>query len=259
MRKIHFTKYQGTGNDFVMLDNLQGDYNDITIPEIVFLCNRKTGIGADGLIKISKHEKYDFEVEYYNADGTQSFCGNGARCSVAFAHTLMKLNSQVYFIAIDGFHRANKLENDEISIEMLDVRSIEDLNDSFVLDTGSPHFVKFSDDKEMEIVDFGKEIRYSPLFREKGINVNLVEVLSENNLFVQTYERGVEDETLSCGTGVTACALAYNRKFNTSSEIIDIKTKGGDLNVSFEKDEEGYKNIWLTGPAVAVFKGEINV
>lgn len=259
--KITFSKYQGTGNDFVMLDNLSGQYNDLTLDQIRFLCDRKMGIGADGLIKISSDDALDFNVEYYNSDGSQSFCGNGARCSVAFAKNLGCLEEHTRFRAIDGVHEAKLTVDGRVHLEMLPLSDIERVEEeeTYVMDTGSPHYVKFVPAKKVpNIVTFGKEIRYSDRFKKDGINVNTVVELGPNTIHVATYERGVEDETLSCGTGVTACALAYMDKYNTDGEV-GVSTKGGKLSIKAKKNGEGYDNIWLIGPAKKVFDGSIEV
>lgn len=258
--EISFFKYQGTGNDFVMLDNLTGQYDNLSLDQIRFLCNRKLGIGADGLIKISQDEDYDFCVEYFNSDGSQSFCGNGARCSVAFAKEIGLDVSETKFRAIDGVHQAKMTVDGRVHLEMLPVKSFEsEQKDVYVLDTGSPHYVKFvAADKAPNIVDFGKSIRYSERFKEAGINVNTVVELGPSTIHVATYERGVEDETLSCGTGVTACALAY-MDMNDADGEVGVSTKGGKLSVKATSSENGFSNIWLIGPAKKVFDGSIEI
>ena len=258
---VHFSKYQGTGNDFVMLDNLSGKYDDLSIEVIRFLCDRRFGIGADGLIKINSHETADFEMDYYNSDGSKSFCGNGARCSVVYAETLGVDISNTTFSAIDGLHHASKI-GEVISLQMKDVSEISCRGKDFVIHTGSPHYVRFTNDIDsVDIVDFGIEIRFSPEFNAEGINVNLVQVTSDKKLIVNTYERGVEDETLSCGTGVTACALAYGFQNNLpGNQSIEVKVKGGELIVSFlQKNQGEFIDIQLIGPAKFVFSGEVNV
>jgi diaminopimelate epimerase len=259
--KISFSKYQGTGNDFVMLDNLNGQYDSLSIPQIKFLCDRKFGIGSDGLIKINSHNSTDFEIEYFNSDGSKSFCGNGARCSVSFAETLGINVSNTEFLGIDGLHKASK-KQEVISLEMGDVLEVRKIENDFVIQTGSPHYIRFIDSiNDVNIVHFGKEIRYSDEFKEEGINVNLVEVIDSNNLIVNTYERGVEDETLSCGTGVTACVVAFAFQTQLIGEHqISVKVKGGNLSVSFNQKTLGiFTNIHLIGPGEFVFSGEINV
>ena len=258
---VHFSKYQGTGNDFVMLDNLSGKYDDLSIEVIRFLCDRRFGIGADGLIKINSHETADFEMDYYNSDGSKSFCGNGARCSVVYAETLGLDVSITTFSAIDGLHQASKI-GEVVSLQMKDVSEITSRGKDFVIQTGSPHYVRFTNDIDLvDIADFGKEIRFSPEFNAEGINVNLVQVTSDKKLIVNTYERGVEDETLSCGTGVTACALSYGFQNNLpGNQSIEVKVKGGELIVSFlQKNQGEFIDIQLIGPAKFVFSGEVNV
>lgn len=256
--KIEFVKYQGTGNDFVMLDNMDGRYDDLSLDQIRYLCDRKLGIGADGLIKISCDEKLDFNVEYYNSDGSQSFCGNGARCSVAFAKELGIVQTDTVFNAIDGIHNASIGVDGRVKLEMLPVTEVDTVDGDFVMDTGSPHYVRFSTAQEVpNIIDFGMEIRYSETYRDEGINVNTVVELGPDTIHVATYERGVEDETLSCGTGVTACALAYMIDHDT--EEVSVTTKGGKLAVKASKMNGGFDNIWLIGPAKRVFDGIISV
>ena len=255
--KFSFVKYQGTGNDFVMLDNMDGKYNAMTIAQIQAICDRKMGIGADGLIKISKHPDCDFEVEYYNSDGSQSFCGNGARCSVAFAKELGIVDKKAVFLAIDGVHNAF-IDGETFGIEMLPVEAINRDGDDYVLDTGSPHYIRLTD-KALDIVELGKQIRYSDKYATKGINVNTMQSAGKGVIDVATYERGVEDETLSCGTGVTACALVYYHLHPEQKEAVQVNTKGGILAVSAERNYEGFNNIWLSGPAKRVFDGVIEL
>ena len=253
---MKFYKYQGTGNDFIMLDNRSEEWNNLSTAAITKLCDRRFGIGADGLIKINAAENIDFEVDYYNSDGSKSFCGNGARCSVAFAHFLGIFNdSKTVFTAIDGIHEA-EITEDIVKLKMSDVKTIsKDGNDS-VLNTGSPHYIKYVNDiADVNVFEDGKAIRYSENYNKEGINVNFVEEISDEQIFVRTYERGVEDETYSCGTGVTAAALTYLDK--NSAQEIAVKTLGGDLKVYAEKNGESFENIWLEGPAKQVFSGEI--
>ena len=259
--KIHFEKYQGTGNDFVMLDNLNGQYNSLTIQDIQFICDRRFGVGADGLIKINTHPSFDFEVDYYNSDGSKSFCGNGARCAVAFAESLGVIKTNARFIAIDGVHQAIK-NSQTIALDMLPVNIVNQVDESFILDTGSPHYVRFVKNvNEVDVLAFGREIRYSDRFKKEGINVNIIEEMSENSIKIRTYERGVEDETLSCGTGATACALVVGLKDAIlGKRLINVDVLGGKLSVSYENLGNGnFSNIQLIGPGKFVFKGEINV
>ena len=258
--KIHFSKYQGTGNDFVMLDNLSGNYNNLSIAQIQAICNRRFGIGADGLIKINASKNLAFEMDYYNADGSKSFCGNGARCAVEFATTLGINTEKVNFEAIDGEHFATR-SNQEIRVKMKDVSFIESDGDAFVVQTGSPHYVQFQTSlPKTDIVEFGKKIRHFEKYKLEGINVNLVQVLTDNSIEIETYERGVEDETLSCGTGATACALVHDYLANKELSRINVKVKGGKLAVEFKRIGVGsYEEIFLIGPAKFVFSGTIDV
>jgi diaminopimelate epimerase len=256
---IHFCKYQGAGNDFIVLDNRDNTYDGLTTVQIQHLCDRRFGIGADGLMLMNLKTGYDFEMQYFNADGNAStLCGNGARCMVRFAAD-NGLHQYTYrFWAVDGEHEGEIDNQNNIRLKMNDVRRIEQNADHFILNTGSPHFVKYVQHlAEVDVPETGRTIRYSKAFAEEGININLVESLSEDRIYVRTYERGVEDETLSCGTGVTAAALvsAHNeRGFNR----IEVKTPGGNLSVEFNKvDDEVFENIWLCGPAEFVFRGEI--
>lgn len=255
---MEFYKYQGTGNDFVMIDNRSGEWNHLSIKNIQKLCDRRFGIGADGLIKINTAEGVDFEVDYYNSDGTKSFCGNGARCSVAFAYFLSIFkNNKTIFTAIDGIHEA-EINGDIVKLKMSDVDTISaDGNDS-VLYTGSPHYVKYVRDiADFNVFAEGSSIRNSENYRKNGINVNFVENISDHEIFVRTYERGVEDETFSCGTGVTASALTFLQKSNLNS--IKVKTLGGDLKVYAEKKGNSFREIWLEGPAKQVFTGQVDL
>ncbi|UFH32163.1 diaminopimelate epimerase [Chryseobacterium sp. C-71] len=255
---MEFYKYQGTGNDFVMLDNRSGEWNDLSIEHIQKLCDRRFGIGADGLIKINTAEGVDFEVDYYNSDGSKSFCGNGARCSVAFAHFLSIFkNNKTVFTAIDGLHEA-EINEDIVKLKMGDVTTINSDGDDSVLDTGSPHYVKYVEDiSNFNVFAEGNSIRNSANYQEKGINVNFVENISDDEIFVRTYERGVENETYSCGTGVTASALTFLQKSDLTS--IKVKTLGGDLKVYAEKNGSSFQEIWLEGPAKQVFSGKVDL
>lgn len=259
---IKFHKYQGTGNDFIMVDNFSGNYDNLSIPQISQLCDRRFGVGADGLIKINKHSSLDFEVDYFNADGSKSFCGNGARCAVMFAQSLGINVASTNFMGIDGEHNAVMDGEGLVHLEMNDVQVIEILKDAFVLDTGSPHYVAFSDDLSNEtIVSTGKEIRYSDRYKAQGINVNLMQVIEGNSISIATYERGVEDETLSCGTGATACAMVYAFANKLEGkQHIEVKVKGGNLKVSFSASFDGkFTDVRLIGPAEFVYQGELNV
>jgi diaminopimelate epimerase len=259
--KIEFYKYHGTGNDFIILDNRDDRYHELALPQVRKLCDRHFGIGADGLMLLNKKEGCDFEMKYFNADGHESsMCGNGGRCLVKFAYNHGIHRSTYHFMAIDGVHEAEVETDGEVSLRMKDVEEVETHSNYYLLNTGSPHFVKFASDiLDVDVVATGREIRYSKQFAAEGVNVNLVETTGENSIYVRTYERGVEDETLSCGTGVTAAALvnAHNeRGFNS----INVKTPGGQLSVEFDKTgETSFTNIWLSGPAQFVFKGEMEI
>ncbi|HMD00836.1 MAG TPA: diaminopimelate epimerase [Ferruginibacter sp.] len=259
--KLTFYKYQGTGNDFVILDNRENQVPDLSTKQIKRLCDRRFGVGADGLMLLAKKEGYDFHMIYYNSDGNESsMCGNGGRCMTRFASHMGILKSTYRFLAIDGEHEAEIDMNEVVRLKMQDVNKVEKHSTYTVVNTGSPHFVKFTHDiMNVDVVETGKEIRYSPAFRDNGINVNFVETLDEDSIYVRTYERGVEDETLSCGTGVTAAALLSAHNENGFNRV-EIKTPGGHLSVEFEKiDDDHFRNIWLCGPAELVFKGEIEV
>ena len=260
MTTIHFTKYQGTGNDFILIDNLNSQVGQLTQEQVKFLCDRKYGVGADGLILIEPSKNADFYMNYYNSDGSQSFCGNGSRCSVHFAYSLGKISNETSFDAIDGMHKA-KISNDLISIEMKSVPSIVKQNDDFILSTGSPHFVRISDDISTQlIVKVGKMVRFSNDFLKEGINVNLMRIINQDSIEIATYERGIENETLSCGTGATACAIVLNEiDSNIGKRDVLVKVKGGNLRVSYVSSPSGYDSIELSGPAIPVFNGRIEI
>ncbi len=257
--ELNFFKYQGTGNDFVIIDNRDGKIF-LTTEQVNSLCDRRFGIGADGLMLLNTKEGYDFEMKYYNADGNESsMCGNGGRCLTQFAFDRGIVKDKYKFMAIDGEHDAYFTKG-WVYLKMKDVNSIEKHCGSFILNTGSPHYVKHSNDLgEMNVYDEGNEIRYSDDFKETGINVNFVESTEEGKISVRTYERGVENETLSCGTGVTASALVFARE-GIGFNRIEVSTLGGELAVEFDKvSETHFENIWLCGPATYVFKGVIRL
>ena len=258
--KFIFYKYQGTGNDFIIIDN-RVDQLALTEENINQLCDRRFGIGADGLMLLQNHPELDFKMKYFNSDGKEStMCGNGGRCLVAFAKMIKIIDKETSFEAIDGIHKAIVNNNNTISLEMQDVKNIAKVNNNYFLNTGSPHYVLFKEGiDKIDVYNRGKEIRYSAEFDPDGTNVNFVE-FRDNKLFVRTYERGVENETLSCGTGVTASAISASIHSGTDKNSYDIITKGGNLNVSFKKvDKNTFKEVWLTGPATFVFKGEIDI
>lgn len=259
--KLFFHKYQGAGNDFVILDNRDGRYNTLTTKQIRRLCDRRFGIGGDGLMLLSKLEGCDFEMIYYNADGNESsMCGNGGRCLTRFAQHLGIHKSVYHFKAIDGMHESEIDINNVVRLKMQDVNKVERHSHFTVLNTGSPHFIKFTSQvQDVDVVETGRQIRNSAPFEKEGINVNFVESIGEDCIFVRTYERGVEDETLSCGTGVTAAALMCAHNDNGFNRV-EVKTPGGKLSVEFEKiDDDHFRNIWLCGPAELVYTGEIEI
>ncbi|WGD34820.1 diaminopimelate epimerase [Olleya sp. YS] len=255
---LTFYKYQGTGNDFVIVDNRQGIFNKNNTKRIAFLCDRKFGIGADGLILLENHPTLDFKMVYFNADGNEStMCGNGGRCIVAFAEFLQLIKHETTFEAIDGLHYA-KIEDGLIHLQMKDVTTIQLFDTHQFLDTGSPHHVQVVKDlTAFDVKNDGRSIRYGQPYNEIGSNVNFVEQVNKNTFAVRTYERGVEDETLSCGTGVTAVAIAMHKTGQTDASEINLNVEGGQLKVAFNKEKDTYKQVMLIGPATQVFKGEI--
>lgn len=257
---IDFYKYQGTGNDFIMIDNRKSLIT-LTNEQVAFMCHRRFGIGADGLILLELEPGIDFKMVYFNSDGKRSsMCGNGGRCITAFARDLGLITDKARFLAVDGMHEST-IMNENVALKMQDVKQIESGTDYFFLDTGSPHYVKLVQDVEgMDVYNEGKKIRYNERFSEEGTNVNFIEK-HDDELFVRTYERGVEDETFSCGTGVTAAALvAAVKGISTGKNNCLVKTRGGTLEVTFEKVlEQNFYNIWLKGGAMMVYKGSIEI
>jgi diaminopimelate epimerase len=262
---IKFTKYEGAGNNFIILNNFKKDYSKLKKSQIRNLCNRHFGIGADGLILINKSNKADFEMVYHNADGkVGSMCGNGARCAVLFCIHAGLIKNKAMFLAYDGLHyaiadiRGNSIKPN-IEITMSDVASIKKLLNGFVLNTGSPHFVKFVDNIDrLDVVAEGRKIRNHKLFKEEGINVNFV-TAKEDKIYIRTYERGVEDETLACGTGITAAAIVAHFAQVINQSKIKVIAKGGNLSVAFSMKNYSYRNITLKGPASLVFQGAIKI
>ncbi len=256
---LHFYKYQGTGNDFVIIDNRDGSIQ-LSNKQVALLCDRHFGIGADGLMLLNKHDSYDFEMIYYNADGAPgTMCGNGGRCLTKFAFDKGIQPSSYSFIASDGEHEAVIDANGWVHLKMIDVQEISKLNEATVLNTGSPHYIlPVSDLSNYDVFTEGKKIRYNKTYNEKGINVNFVE-WNENELFVRTYERGVENETFSCGTGVTAAAIAMSAD-STGLQETKIRTLGGSLLIKFNKiDAQHFTDVWLCGPASFVYDGQITI
>jgi diaminopimelate epimerase len=257
--KTTFYKYQGTGNDFIFIDNRQNNFPKNDTRLIEKLCDRRFGIGADGLILLENDKDSDFRMVYYNSDGNQSsMCGNGGRCIVAFAKNLGLISTETNFRATDGLHYASILNNGDVSLQMKDVQEVKIESDYIFLNTGSPHHVMLVKDLDnYDVKGIGAAIRYSDLYGKAGSNVNFVNQLSDNHFRLRTYERGVEDETLSCGTGATAAAIAMNAVGKTNSHSIQLDVEGGKLEVSFDKVNDGYINVFLKGPATFVFEGEI--
>ena len=256
MRKIHFHKYQGTGNDFVMIDNRNLVFDKKDKALIGLLCDRRFGIGADGVILIENHHEADFEMIYFNPDASQSLCGNGSRCAVKFAHALGIIGEKTTFMSFDGIHQA-QINGDLVELHMQDVEKVSMIGDDYLMDTGSPHYIQFTDSLEkLDVYAKGQDIRNNKRFEKEGVNVNFIEKRGPQEIAIRTYERGVEQETLSCGTGCTAAALAMGHEGERSP--VTIHAKGGDLQVSFEKVGEGFKHIQLTGAATKVFEGEFD-
>ncbi|MEL6557690.1 MAG: diaminopimelate epimerase [Bacteroidota bacterium] len=258
--KINFVKYQGTGNDFIMIDDRKHQFPDDTTI-ISSLCNRRKGIGADGLILIREHDELDFQMIYYNADGSQSMCGNGSRCAVNYANSLgMIEGKKTHFLSTDGPHIAFLTDQENVELQLTDVSEVLSYNEEEVfIDTGSPHHIRFVDDvKNYDVYQNGKTIREDSEKYPNGTNVNFVEVTGPQSIYVRTFERGVEDETLSCGTGVTAASLAAHLR-NIASPV-NIETLGGSLKVKFDRGKnDNFKNVFLIGPAEKVFDGQIEI
>jgi len=257
--KIPFVKYQGTGNDFILIDGRTTEYR----LDVAKMCDRRFGIGADGLMILKFAEGYDFEMIYFNSDGNlSSMCGNGGRCIAHWARTLgLGNNGRLTFHAPDGPHEAI-VEDNWVKLKMIDVHEWEIKSQEVIcMNTGSPHYVQFNGStssepiNDFDLVSWAKGIRYSEEYHEVGINVNRAEITAENSLNMRTYERGVEDETFSCGTGVTAAALSHALLQNIEFGEIHVSTRGGDLSVNFEHKKSGFVNIWLNGPAEFVFNG----
>lgn len=263
---IPFYKYQGAGNDFVIIDNRNAEYSSLTQAQIEFLCNRKFGIGADGLMLLESSETTHFKMVYFNSDGRESsMCGNGGRCITAFAHALNVFETQCEFEAIDGLHKAIQLSENQVKLEMINVPEVEQIsNEAYFLNTGSPHYVVNNCDlKALNIITEAHKIRYNNRFKAEGTNVNFISgEPNTNQLQIRTYERGVENETLACGTGVTAAAIAfslYNKTVQPGKNEYEIQAEGGDLRVEFQYENQQFTNIWLSGPATFVFKGTISL
>lgn len=258
--QLSFYKYQGNGNDFIILDAIIEGLPDLDNSQVQKLCDRRFGIGADGLMVIKKNPDCDFEMQYFNADGKEgSLCGNGSRCIVSYAFSKKYIKDHTRFLASDGIHSAEILPDGMISLQMNDVQDIEYLNPDLELNTGSPHYIRIvSDVNGIDVVNEGRNIRNSGKYKTDGINVNFLE--QENDLLkIRTYERGVEDETLSCGTGAVASALVHAFLVKDETGEYIVSTKGGLLKVKFKRNGKAFTDILLTGPAEFVFKGQIEI
>ena len=251
-----FFKYQGTGNDFILIDDRANVFPLKDVSLVARLCDRRFGIGADGLILIQNAATSDFKMVYFNADGNESsLCGNGARCTIAFANFLNCIEDKTTFEAVDGLHSAH-IDGDIISLQMHDVSKIQAFENHTFLDTGSPHHVEMVEElKTFDVYGNGKRIREGSPYYMTGTNVNFVEQLAKDQFAIRTYERGVEDETLSCGTGATAVALAMYENKKTTATKIKINVQGGVLEIQFEVTDKGYSQIFLSGPAEQVYSG----
>lgn len=264
--KVHFHKYQATGNDFVVIDNRSGQFN-LTTDQIRAICDRRFGVGADGVMLIEKHPSVNFNLQYYNSDGSQSLCGNGSRAAVKMAASLGLVNGKARFEAYDGAHDAEIKDGGIVRLRMNDVRDVRQIGEDLFIDTGSPHYIRFVEDvQRAPVFDEGRKIRYSDAFAPGGTNVNFVQLMDDKSIFVRTYERGVENETLSCGTGVTAAALAASYRGLTSP--VRVNTLGGDLQVEFTSTTSSghtdgksaiFQDIYLIGPAKLVFEGDLEL
>ncbi len=256
--KLQFYKYQGTGNDFVIVDNRNNIFDSNDRALVKKLCDRRFGIGADGFMLLENELGFDFKMVYFNSDGNEStMCGNGGRCLVKFAYHQGVFTESASFLAIDGPHEAY-IKNNIVHLKMIDVTGVEENKNDAFLNTGSPHYVAFVDNIEQyNVFENGRNIRYSERFKNGGTNANFIEKIGDNEIFVRTYERGVEDETYSCGTGVTAAAIVASR--NGLESPVKVKTLGGNLSVNFDFNGEKYLNVYLNGPAELVFKGEIDI
>lgn len=255
-----FYKYQGTGNDFVMIDNRDETFPKNDTKLVAKLCDRRFGIGADGLILLENAGSTDFRMVYYNSDGnTSTMCGNGGRCIVAFANFLGIIDNETEFEAVDGRHHATIADDGTVSLHMKDVHTVSVYENYVFLDTGSPHHVELVEELEkLDVKQIGASIRYSGLYGDSGANVNFVTPLGPDKFSVRTYERGVEDETYSCGTGVTAVAIAMKILGKTEANEVSLATPGGLLKVSFVQQGKEFKEVYLTGPATFVFQGTVS-
>ncbi len=259
--RLKFYKYHGAGNDFIVIDNRMSSFK-VQSGTINRMCNRRFGIGADGLMLLENTENSDFYMRYFNSDGKEStMCGNGGRCMVAFANALGIIKGKTQFMASDGLHKANIIDSRTVTLQMKDIKTFETYGEDFYLDTGSPHYVRFVDDiSSAPVYNDGKQVRHDKRFAPGGTNVNFVQVDKDLNLSVRSYERGVENETLACGTGIVASAIATYLNNKTDKTSFLINAVGGKLKVHFDPfDENKFRNVWLTGPVEFVFAGEIEI
>ncbi len=258
---MKFYKYTGAGNDFILFNDFNNEIPDLSEKQIRFLCDRRFGIGADGLMILKKSKVLDFDMEYFNSDGSGgTMCGNGGRCLVAFAKKLGIIKNHTKFLASDGVHEAFINQRNIVKLKMIDVDELKREGENFFCYTGSPHYVVFSDDIDsIDVYKEGRKIRFSERFNKEGVNVNFVKIEENHKISIRTYERGVEDETLACGTGSVAAALTCAEINEFCSGEVVVNAKGGLLKVSFLKKDNRFEDIWLTGPADFVFEGEINL
>ena len=261
--KIKFYKYQATGNDFIIIDNRNQDIN-LTEENIRFLCDRHFGIGSDGLILLENSQEADFAMQFFNPDGSGGMmCGNGGRSIVRFAFDLGIIKISCSFIAPDGLHFA-EINAENIKLKMVIPTLFQEFEDGYYINTGTSHFVSFENSVEnINLLEKGRALRYDERFSPyNGCNVNFVEETSLNNIKIRTYERGVEDETLACGTGICAAALTYSieKQLSKGKHTINISAKGGELQVEFKKNNDNtFSAPYLIGEAKKVFGGEIDI
>lgn len=254
---LHFYKYHGTGNDFIIIDAFKNQNIILNTQQIQHICNRRFGVGADGVMILKKHSSFNFEMDYYNSDGTgTTMCGNGGRCIAKLAYKLGYTNENMTFVASDGIHEAEVYSNGIVDLKMNDVESVNKEENGYSCYTGSPHLTIFVEKTDLvNVFDRGRDIRYSDRYKQEGINVNFIQIIDPSKIKIRTYERGVENETFSCGTGSVASALTFAELHNMNSGLIDVEVKGGKLSVSFVKKGQVYSNIHLKGPAEYVFEG----
>lgn len=255
---ISFFKYHGAGNDFIMIDNRQKQFAGDKVKFAQKWCERRFGVGSDGVIFIEEDTEVDFLMDFYNPDGSQSFCGNGSRCAVAFAKELGIIGNETSFRAIDGIHRG-LISGDQVEIKMGDVVGVERIENDYFIHTGSPHYISYCGMNDTrDIVEYGKSIRYSERYQHDGTNVNLIKEISVDHIDLRTYERGVENETFACGTGATAAALSFAFKNQLDEGCVKVDVKGGELKVKFKRNIDNFSDVWLIGPAEKVYSGVIN-